>query len=180
MTLLRLRWGATLPDSEAGRAVLWVLVCIASLGPHAAVRLPNIIAVMAPWMDDAETELYIDHVNKLPFYQRSFSSRELGKLANLTNAQREQWKLWAMLPVDMTDEQLAEQRKIKHRIREQHRRRANGAKPRNPRNSAKPWLTEGISRRTYYYRQSRNRQISPEWAAHTRTMPWCHPKHLPL
>ena len=54
------------------------------------------------------------------------SAKALGEFLNLTNADRERLRLWPIKPVDMSVEQLMEQRKTKERERQERRRRANG------------------------------------------------------
>src|SRR6476659_5317502 len=88
--------------------------------------------------------------------------KELGQRLNLTNAEREALKAWRIAPVDMTADDLAEQRKAKERERKRRKRATMGAKPRQTYEAAslssrKPWLAEGVSRATWY----RKRETSP-------------------
>ena len=84
--------------------------------------------------------------------------KELGQRLNLTNAEREALKAWRIVPVDMTADDLAEQWKAKERERKRCKRATMGAKPRQTYEAAslssrKPWLAEGISRRTWERRR---------------------------
>ena len=77
----------------------------------------------------------------------------------LLNSEREALRLWTMLPVDMTDEQLAEQRKAKSRARRAEKRRQSGARTREQylaelKARPKPWVVEGIHRRTWERRRA--------------------------
>ena len=63
--------------------------------------------------------------------------------------------------IDMTDEQLAEQRKVRERNRRARKRRERGVRTKEAYLAElaarpKPWITEGISRRTW-----ERRKVSP-------------------
>ena len=73
----------------------------------------------------------------------------------VTNELREQLKLWLIVPVDMTAEKLAEQRKRKKRERVRLKR---GKQPRadylaKSKSKLKPWKAENVSRATWYRRR---------------------------
>jgi hypothetical protein len=94
--------------------------------------------------------------------------KELGQRLNLTNAEREALKAWRIVPVDMTADDLAEQWKAKERERKRCKRATMGAKPRQTYEAAslssrKPWLAEGISRRTWE-RRRRKAGVARVWA----------------
>ena len=162
-TLLRWRWGHTLPDDDAGREDLHQLLLPISLGPEADRKMPNTIELWAPWMDQAEAQQLIGRINRTPIEQRKPKARPLGRRQHVTNEQREQLRLWTITPCDMTAEQLAEQRKAKARARMRRRRRKAGSKPRrqwlaaNSNSRSKPWKAEGISRAAWY----RQRETGP-------------------
>jgi hypothetical protein len=161
--LLRSRYGHTLPDDDAGREDLCELLLPISLGPQAALKMTKAIELWAPWLGSDEAKQLIDHINRTPISLRKPTSRQLGKRQQITNQQRERWKLWTIAPYDMTDEQLKEQRKAKKRARDRERRRKAGRKPRkvylanNSISRTKPWQAEGKSRRTWYRRKSNGR-----------------------
>jgi hypothetical protein len=154
--LLHYRYGPTLPDDDAGREDLIELLKPVSLGIEADKRMRNQIDLWAPWATDAEA--IIDHVARLPIWYRKSKAEAIGQRFRLTNAERERYRLWTMAPVDMTAEDLAEQRKAKHRAR-QKRYRTGKRKQTRPNYLAKsltknqPWLALGISRRTWYRRR---------------------------
>ena len=81
----------------------------------------------------------------------------------LLNTEREALRLWTMLPVDMTDEELAEQRKAKSRARGAAKRRQTGIRTRAEYLASvpKPWEAEGIHRRTWERRQARAASCVP-------------------
>ncbi len=132
LRLFRHRWGRTLPDGDDGaREDFFELMQLISLAPAGSEeKMANAIEIWAPWMPEREAEKYIEHLNSVPQYQRTRTARELGKMLNLTNADREKYGLWSILPIDMTDEQLAEQRKAKDRQRKAKRRQQRGIRTR--------------------------------------------------
>lgn len=128
--LMRFRYGHTLPDDDAGREDLYELLLPISLGPEDGRKMVNAIEINAPWMNADESAELIDQINRTPSYLRKPTARRLGKKLNVTNVERERLSLRTIAPIDMTGEQLEEQRKAKKRARDQRRRRAAGAKPR--------------------------------------------------
>jgi hypothetical protein len=153
--LLRIRCGHTLPDDDAGREYLWELLLPISLAAEANLKMTNAVEVHAPWIKPKEATEMMDQIKRLQWYLRVSTPRAMGQRLRVT---REEWiklKLKTILPFDMTDDEIAEFRKAKKRARDQHRRRAAGAKPREQSlNNLKPWVTAGISRRTWFRRQA--------------------------
>lgn len=92
--------------------------------------------------------------------------REVAKRVHFTNEQRERNRLWTIPPVDMTTEQLADQRREKDRQRKTLARRRARALSREAYLAAiagaKPWLKEGISRATWFRRQAVRRGSSQQ------------------
>jgi hypothetical protein len=159
---LRCRYGHTLPDDDAGREDLRELLYPISVGPNAAIKMPKAIEIWAPWMNTKEAAELIDDINRMSIWLRKPSARELGKRLRVTNQMRQQWRLWTVAPYDMTDDELAEQRRAKDRERKrryrQRRRQQQGQQTRAQWLAAhsisrdKPWLVLGIKRRAYYKR----------------------------
>ena len=124
--LLRHRYGPVLPDDDAGSEDLIELLKPISLGPRPITRMRHEIELVAPW---AGTDSIIDQVNRLPIYERKPKAEPLGQSLRVTNAEREALRLWTIAPVDMTADQMVEQRKAKERARQARRRREQGAQP---------------------------------------------------
>jgi hypothetical protein len=109
-------------------------------------------------MNTKEAAELNDDINRMSIWLRKPSARELGKRLRVTNQMRQQWRLWTVAPYDMTDEELAEQRRAKDRERKRRRRerqREGGATraqwlAAHSINRDKPWLLLGISRASYY------------------------------
>jgi hypothetical protein len=83
-----------------------------------------------------------------------------------TNEQRERNRLWTIPPIDMTEEQLAEQRRKKDRRRKMIARRKAKMLTRAAYlatvASTKPWLKENKSERTWYRHQAKARAATAE------------------
>jgi hypothetical protein len=149
------RWGPLLPDDQSGREDLWLLMLNASLATaEPEKKMNHVIDLWAPWMGDEERAGYVKHVWGLDLYQRIQTGREIGNLLRLTNAERVKLKLWQFKPIDATDEELEAQRKARRLENKRAKRRAKGVRPREVylaelASKPKPWIAEGISRRTW-------------------------------
>jgi hypothetical protein len=107
--LFRHRWGHVLPNDDAGRDDLWLLVNNVSLAAaDPEKKMHHVIEMWAPWMSAEEREAYVRHVWGLDIYERTPTAKELGQRLGLTNAEREALKLWVFLPIDKTDAEIAE------------------------------------------------------------------------
>jgi len=125
--LFRHRWGHVLPDDDAGRDDLWLLVTNVSLAAaEPEKKMRHVIEMWAPWMATGEREAYVNHVWSLDLYERTQTAAELGKRLGLTNAEREALKLWPFLPADKTEEEIAELIKVRERARRARKRREKG------------------------------------------------------
>ena len=159
LKLLRHRWGHVLPDDDAGRDDLWLLVTNVSLAAaEPEKKMHHVIEIWAPWMSTEEREAYVKHVWGLDMYERTPTAKELGQRLGLTNTEREALKLWPFLPFDKTEEELAEQAKVRERERRARKRREKGIRTREAylselASKAKPWIVQGISRSAYYRRR---------------------------
>jgi hypothetical protein len=159
--LLRDRCGSVLPDDDAGRDYLKELLLPISLGPSETVhwgptdRMRCAIEVWTPWMSEDEAlELRLE-VNAMPRWERWPNPKTLGQRLNVTYAERERLRLWAIDPCDMTKAAMKLMRKRKKRQRDKLRRQ------KQPRaeylaaslSQTKPWKQEGISRASWYRQQ---------------------------
>jgi hypothetical protein len=163
------RYGYVLPDDDAGREHLHDLLCIASLAAtDPAKRMANVIENFAEQIIGAdELEAITGIVNRTPFQERWHIAKTLGERHRVTNAEREQLKLWNISPCDMSAEDLAEQRKAKDRARKklyrQKLREKQGKSSRaeclaNSLSKTKPWVAANVSRATWYRRLARTKQ----------------------
>ena len=153
--LLHQRYGATLPDDDAGRDDLCLLLGPISLDPKSPVdKMLAQVEVIAPWMPTIEAKEIIGSLANLPLFWRKQPAKEIGERLRLTNAERERLRLWRIAPVDLTGEELIEQRKAKDRARKRKRYVCSRADYlAKSKSKLKPWEAEGIGRRTWYRRR---------------------------
>jgi hypothetical protein len=173
---LRCRYGAVLPDDDAGREDLYELLLPISLGPRADRVMRNTIEVWAPWASASEADAMIGMVLRTRPCERMRPAKMQGEILSVTNADRDRHRLWTIAPADMDAAQMAEHRKAKRRKREQERRRRAGRKPRaaylaESLTKQKPWEAEGISRPTWYRR--RKAGLRQEGDTNGRQCPKC-------
>lgn len=160
--------GSILPDDDAGLDYLRELLLPISLGPNEAVkgsrtievwgpidRMRREIELWAPWMPEGEAQELVDEIKLMPAWQRKPKARTLGQRLNVTYGERARLGLRTIGPCDMTEAGMALIRKQKRRQRDKLRRQR---KPRAEYLAAslsqtKPWLTLGISRRTWERRR---------------------------
>ena len=94
-------------DDKMGRAHLFQLVCVASLAPACAdQKVEHLIGLWAPWMPDWEVQDLKEHLGRLTMTERWYSPGDIGRILYCTNAEREAWALWQILPCDMTPAEL--------------------------------------------------------------------------
>ena len=128
-------------------------------------KMHHVIEMCAPWMSAKERSAYVKHVWGLDIYERTPTAKELGERLGLTNPEREALKLWPFLPIDKTEEELAEQAKVRERERRARKRREKGVRTREAylaelAGRPKPWIVQGISRSAYYRKRTRD-ELSP-------------------
>jgi hypothetical protein len=160
-TLFRNRYGAALPDDDAGREDMRELLLPVSISPNADIKMAKMIEVWAPWMDSAEAQQLIEQINCTPIYHRKPTAERLGLRQQVTNQERERLRIWTIAAHDMTAEERKEQRRAKAAAR---KRRQRSRKPRAAYLAgsiarAKPWEKAGVSRATWY-RQNRETGVS--------------------
>jgi len=158
--LFRARYGKQFPDDDAGLIDLKELLAPISLGPNAKRRMKATIEIWAPWMQAPATEALIAEIMALPRKERMLTAKVLSHRLGVKNFERERIGLRTIPPVDMTKEQLAEQRKAKDRARKQRRRLKRGGRTREAylatfTQRPKPWEIAGMSKRTWYRRKAK-------------------------
>jgi hypothetical protein len=167
--VLRSRYGHTLPDDDAGRDDLELLLDVVSFVPNARYRMKNIIQTWAAWMSTNESYELVEHVLRKPRYLRKIKAAQLGDRLSLTYREREALGIRTIRPGDLTPEQFEERRKEKRKakkraLKERARRKA-GVKSRivylaTSLSRQKPWQREGISRRTWERRRARDASVA--------------------
>jgi hypothetical protein len=138
------RWGNHLPDDDAGRDDLELALNYVA-GVDAKIAWA---AHWAPWLP------HEDAVSLASTPSRWLRARPLGERLGLTDAERTALAIEKIRPIDVTDEALNERHKQKDRERQARKRRLQRAGKPAPLSETKPWVAEGISRRTWERRRA--------------------------
>jgi hypothetical protein len=161
--LLHGRYGAELPDDDAGAEDLCVLLHVKAqcYAPQRREKaLLTEIGLTAPWLAQGKAQRIAAGIAGRPM---TLSADILGRMLNLDFMTRERLRLWQIGAVDAPADYRKQRRRQRHRERMWRKRRAEGHTDREEylaahgANRTKPWLVEGISRRTYYYRKAKGR-----------------------
>lgn len=153
--IFRARYGHVLPDDDAGRDDLMVAVHhLASLA-HPRAHVTRWLELWAPWLTIAEHKQIIGDALANP---QRWKADALAWRLRLTAADRRMLGVTTIGAIDENKAARAKRRRMLDRQRKANARKANGAKPRKTFEaqgieSAMPWITEGISRRTWYRRR---------------------------
>jgi hypothetical protein len=156
--LLTSRYGDHLPDDDAGRDDLAVIVHhMVSIGTGNPVdRIRSWVRMRAPWCPIVLLDELTHDAMTRP---RRWKADKLAWRMHLTAADRKTLRITTIGAIDKGKGTRVAERRQRKRELEEHRRRAAGAKPRAEYEAAststtKPWIAAGISRRTWYRRQS--------------------------
>ena len=151
------------PHDDAGLEDLRLLADHYAYANPAA--LPRVIKARAPWLTGVALNEFLADLSRSP---GRWMSQPLAEKLGLTEAERRQLKIRTIGSVDMTSAERKQDRKLRDRARKRLSRQKAGAQSRsrylasNNRSREKPWVAEGISRRTYYRRlAAKNSGTSP-------------------
>jgi hypothetical protein len=159
--------GWTFPDDDAGLEDLKILLHHYRF--TFAHKMPQVMKLRAPWATDKVLEQVCAH-------PRKWKSERLGKLLNLTC---EEWRKLRIriAPVDMPAKERRDYSRILSNGKRLKKRRTKGMKSRaeyleaNSLSQTKPWIAEGISRRTWYRRRGTSLAAIHKNNAHDRPVP---------
>lgn len=164
--LLRDRYGATLPDDDAGAEDLRILLHVKALcyAPERREKaLANETGVVAPWLANGRA---IKLASEIAIKPIKLKADTIGRALNVDWKTRERLKIWQIGAVDLP----ADIRKIRRRMREtermqRQRRLIEGRKPREQYlaealTTTKPWEAQGISRRTWERRRAKSNAVA--------------------
>lgn len=162
--LYRARYGATLPDDDAGRDDALIAVHhIAQLDRNTAARISNWLARWCPWMPIGDVRATIARVTVEPMRWRA---DKLAWRLRLTAADRTALAITTIGAIDESQADRAKRRKVRAKLRARLHRKLKGSRPRaeylaqsTARNA--PWKALGISRRTWYRRHRATVGTSP-------------------
>jgi hypothetical protein len=154
--VLRDRYGRALPDDDAGREDMAILLRHVAHLHDGYRRMENYIEVYAPWLVDGERVNFLNAA--LCSTPPAFTADEIAIQLNVTLETRQALGLTTIGAVDCDKEERQARRKALGRLRKARRRRKTGCKMRaeylaTSLSEKQPWLAEGISRRTWYRRQ---------------------------
>ena len=108
---LRRRYGAELPDDDAGREDLVILLNhVAHNRTDPRGKMLGYVLKWAPWMPGNESEALVDMILIAP---RKYGPKRLGELTRLTEAERDQEDITTFRAFDSTPESMAENAKRK-------------------------------------------------------------------
>jgi hypothetical protein len=152
------RYGPILPDDDAGRDDLFVMLSLRVTRGEGELVLRRVVDVLAPWMSDQEATALLDRV-----YDKiiKWTAVGLGRRLNLTDADRTRLKVWMIAAVDVSPEERLERRSERRREYQRKRRQAKRKRTRaqyeaESLSRTRPWEAEGISRRTWERRRRRD------------------------
>lgn len=153
--VFRARSGVVLPDDDSGRDDLLIAAHhLASLSKPRQ-RIKQWIELWAPWLTVAELRaITTDAIMN----QRHWTADQLAWRLRLTKEERRMLGITTIGAIDEAKAARIKARRERDRKRKLNARRAEGAKPRRDYETAsinrtKPWIAEGISRRTWYRRR---------------------------
>jgi hypothetical protein len=127
MRLFRHRYGHELPNDDAGKEDIWVLVQNVSTAiSEPEKKMRHAIELWAPWMPADAAKEMMAFAMRLPRFERCPTSEELGERLCVTNDIRNKLKLWPFKPMDMSDDELKAQRKARTAARRRERARLKG------------------------------------------------------
>jgi len=150
------RWGDKLPDDDAGRDDLRLMVDhLAQLGEDHIRRSAD---AWAPWLSGDETDALIAKAGSGKHWKADALAREL----RLDDATRTRLKIRTIGAIDRTRAQRAKRSKKQKAMAIAERRARAGAVPRAMSEARlKPWLALGISESTYRRKKRRDSNSSP-------------------
>jgi hypothetical protein len=161
-----------LPDDDAGREYLFLILVAASLYQRAKWRMGQDWCDLAPWLPEAEAHELIHRILAMPRAERRalMEPDELGRQLRFTLAEHHSIGGVTMIRPDVSPAELEQYRKAKrkqsNRARQERRRRRKGQQSRQryiatSASRLKPWLQEGFNcRRTWERHKAKQRVAS--------------------
>jgi hypothetical protein len=146
--VFRDRYGATLPDDDAGRDDLFIMANHLAHFDAPDKRIASWVRRWAPWHGEEETAALIEAVLVRPM---KWTADKLGQRLRFTDADRDRLGITTIGGFDcLKDKREARRRKLNNAAKRLNRAEAGAAPHATSAEQTKPWLALGISRRTYY------------------------------
>ena len=151
-------YGGELPDDDAGRDDLRSAFLILLSHRDGAYRVRMFASVWAPWLSEEEREAMLADAIALPSWRRAeiLSAEALGRALGLTNDVRKRLCIRTIRACDVTAEQVTAMKRERDRKYQAKRRAEQRAARVASLSRSRPWLAEGISRRTWERRRAGN------------------------
>ena len=154
--VFRDRYGAILPDDDAGLDDLFIMANHLAHLDAPDKRIASWVRQWAPWYSADETAALIETVLARPL---KWTANSMAKRLGLNEATRSRLGLTTIGAIDCSKAKRAKLRKMRNNEAKRVHRAEAGAKPHAASvEQTKPWLQLGIKRRTYYRRQHEQRQ----------------------
>lgn len=152
--LFRSRYGVVLPDDDSGREDAETAINHMANLTRPRRHIANWIGLWAPWMPAGELQEMVGLALANPHY---WTADQLAWRLKVTAQERRMLGITTIGAIDENKAARLKRRRKLERERKARQRRAKGAKPRKDYESqstaqAMPWITEGISRATWYRR----------------------------
>jgi len=147
-----------LPDDDAARDDIELMLHhLARRAGDPASRVAKWLDLRAPWFTGVERATVVELVLANPL---KFKADTVAARIGLTAERRARLKIRTIGAIDQTSAERIAARKAQKREALREKRRRTGTKPRadylaQSAEQAKPWVAEGISRRTWYRRQGK-------------------------
>ena len=153
--LFRGRYGHVLPDDDAGRDDLVVAINHLACLPHPQKPIEHWLEIWAPWLTIAERKTIVPPILANP---QRWKADPLAWRLRLTAADRATLGITTIGSIDENKGARKKRRKAQARKRMAKLRKSNGAISRKSYEDQsvaqqQPWISEGISRRTWYRRR---------------------------
>ncbi|MBN9039851.1 MAG: hypothetical protein J0H38_01070 [Rhizobiales bacterium] len=149
--LFKHRYGDMLPDDDAGRDDLFVMLCHLARCHDAKRKMTGWARRWAPWFGDEERNLLVARILGSP---HTWKPDTLAHKLGLTMADRMQLRIKTIGAVDLDQQGRKARRALNDKKHKEAKRRAAGAIPRaeyeaNSFSRTKPWEAVGMSERTW-------------------------------
>lgn len=151
-TIFRSRWGVVLPDDDAGRDDIKLAVDHLAALAHPARAITRWLETWGPWLTLAEhRQIIADGIAN----QRHWKADALAWRLRLTREERRMLGITTIGAIDHGKAARTKLRRDRDKARKAAKRRAAGSVARSEYEGGsvektKPWIAEGISRRTWY------------------------------
>ena len=152
--LYRRRFGKFVPDTEEGRTALrHICQHLAHYRGDVVSNIMGWIRARAPWFEPDAARTF---ANQFTAREPLPTAEQLGRLIQLTDAERTELKIKTIRAFDVTKAEMDRRRKAADKQYQQEKRRKAGAKPRSESYSqTEPWVFFGIKRRRTWERRGK-------------------------